>query len=182
MLIWQYDDLGTPTITPEKDLPVNTVTVTRNNIPTTIKRVDEIKALKLLGAYSALNQNNTAANTHMKKITIRFDKAITACPLPRVEVFIAYTTMYLPSITYSLPATTLTIKECKKIQARLYPCLLSRLGCHSSFPQAVALASTNYCGTGVQHLKALQITMQLDYIVKHILAETDSGKSALCML
>eukprot|EP00957_Ditylum_brightwellii_P022900 1728351-Ditylum_brightwellii.AAC.1 len=38
MLVWQYDNLGTPTITPQKDLPVNTVTVTRNSIPTTIKR------------------------------------------------------------------------------------------------------------------------------------------------
>eukprot|EP00957_Ditylum_brightwellii_P105600 8051058-Ditylum_brightwellii.AAC.1 len=26
MLVWQYDNLGMPTITPEKDLPVNTVT------------------------------------------------------------------------------------------------------------------------------------------------------------
>eukprot|EP00957_Ditylum_brightwellii_P168253 12809218-Ditylum_brightwellii.AAC.1 len=76
----------------------------------------------------------------------------------------------------------LTIKECEKLQAHLYPHLLSQLGYHSSFPRAVALASTDYCGTGVQHLKALQIAMQLDYIVKHIRADTDSGKSAECML
>eukprot|EP00957_Ditylum_brightwellii_P144324 10994924-Ditylum_brightwellii.AAC.1 len=38
MLVWQYDELGTPTITPERDLPANIVTVTRNSIPTTIKR------------------------------------------------------------------------------------------------------------------------------------------------
>eukprot|EP00957_Ditylum_brightwellii_P077563 5894020-Ditylum_brightwellii.AAC.2 len=38
MLVWQYNKLGTPTITPEKDLLANIVTFTQNSIPTTIKR------------------------------------------------------------------------------------------------------------------------------------------------
>eukprot|EP00957_Ditylum_brightwellii_P084400 6418302-Ditylum_brightwellii.AAC.1 len=56
------------------------------------------------------------------------------------------------------------------------------MGYQSLFPQAVAFASNKYCGTGVQHLKALQITMQLDYLVKHIQTDTDSGKTVVCML
>eukprot|EP00957_Ditylum_brightwellii_P015772 1188289-Ditylum_brightwellii.AAC.2 len=172
MLVWQYDLLGTPSIAPEKDLPPNTVKVIQNGIPTTINRVDEIKALKLLSAYSALDQNNTATITHMEKRTIRFDKAIKSCYLPRAEVYIAYTTIYLPRLTYSLPTTTITLMECKNIQALLYLRLLARIGFHNSFPQAVALASTDLCGTGIQHIKALQIAMQINYIIKHIRAKS----------
>eukprot|EP00957_Ditylum_brightwellii_P059546 4521536-Ditylum_brightwellii.AAC.1 len=59
MLAWQFNEYGMPTITPEAELPLNTEQVHQNGIPTIIKWVSEITVLKLLGAYSALDQSDT---------------------------------------------------------------------------------------------------------------------------
>eukprot|EP00957_Ditylum_brightwellii_P091070 6933228-Ditylum_brightwellii.AAC.1 len=69
--------------------------------------------------------------------------------------------VYLPSITYSIPTSTFTTRDCDELHAILDPRLLAHMGFHSSFPRSVALASTNYYRTGVQHLKALHTVHQI---------------------
>eukprot|EP00957_Ditylum_brightwellii_P136929 10442580-Ditylum_brightwellii.AAC.2 len=56
------------------------------------------------------------------------------------------------------------------------------MGYHSSFPRAIALASTDYYSIGIQHIKALHMAMQIENIVKNIRAGTDSGKVSQCMI
>eukprot|EP00957_Ditylum_brightwellii_P196626 14981299-Ditylum_brightwellii.AAC.1 len=80
MLAWEFSATGKPTIIPKHELPVNTVQVIHCGIPTKIKRVDETKALKLLGAYSALNQSNGSTIKKYTKTTMTFAKALTTCP------------------------------------------------------------------------------------------------------
>eukprot|EP00957_Ditylum_brightwellii_P028855 2180302-Ditylum_brightwellii.AAC.1 len=118
----------------------------------------------------------------MAKIVSNFAKAITACPLSRAEVIIAYKTILLPSLTYSIPLMALTTTPCEKINAILYPRLLARLGYNSSFPQAVAFASKDYGRIELYHIKALHIYHQIDYLLKHIRTQTVSGRAALCLI
>eukprot|EP00957_Ditylum_brightwellii_P155762 11858464-Ditylum_brightwellii.AAC.1 len=109
MLVWQFADNGTPSIMPESQLSQNTVQVLHNDIPTTIKQVSKSKSLKLLGTLSALDQNTSASVSHLKSIITKFANNITVCPLSQTEVYIAYTTVFLPSLIYSLLSTTITL-------------------------------------------------------------------------
>eukprot|EP00957_Ditylum_brightwellii_P190889 14534740-Ditylum_brightwellii.AAC.1 len=64
---------------------------------------------------------NTGVYKQLEQKTGLYTQASTACLLQRQEVWITYKTLYLPSITYSLPVSTLTRAECEKLQSKLYP-------------------------------------------------------------
>eukprot|EP00957_Ditylum_brightwellii_P107800 8223753-Ditylum_brightwellii.AAC.1 len=85
MLTWKFSATGKPTIIPKHELPVNTVQVIHHGLPMTMKQVDEITSLKLIGEYNALNQSNDGTTKKYTKTTMTFTKALTNCPLPHTE-------------------------------------------------------------------------------------------------
>ena len=54
----------------------------------------------------------------------KFANAITACPLGRHDIWICYKTIYIPSLLYSLPATTIMEKEFEILHKMLMPKVL----------------------------------------------------------
>jgi hypothetical protein len=75
-------------------------------------------------------------------------------------------TMYLPAVKYSLPVTTMTMKELHSVQSlRWLPC---KFGYNRNYPHAVAFAPIRLFGCGMCDLHIeqglAQINALLDYI------------------
>jgi hypothetical protein len=59
-----------------------------------------------------------------------------------------YFSCYVPAIKYSLSATTLTEKQCNKIQSKATNIFLSLLGYERHFHRSIAYAPINIGGIG----------------------------------
>eukprot|EP00957_Ditylum_brightwellii_P064249 4875540-Ditylum_brightwellii.AAC.1 len=65
----------------------------------------------MLGVHKALNLQEDSVLHHLITKTHTFANAINICPIPQHKVIPAYYTIYIPSMMYSLPATTFTEYE-----------------------------------------------------------------------
>jgi hypothetical protein len=80
----------------------------------------------------------------------------------------AYDCYYMPIIEYGTPATTLTFKECDDLQKTFVNAILHKMGITSKAPRAVVFGTARYGGIGLDHLAALQIHGQLQYLLGHL--------------
>eukprot|EP00957_Ditylum_brightwellii_P036101 2734846-Ditylum_brightwellii.AAC.1 len=98
------------------------------------------------------------------------------------EVIPAYFSIYLPSVSYVLSATTFTETELHKLQQILLPKLLPHAGFKYHFPYAVAFALKQFLGVGLHHLKAVHFASQVETFIKHYWAQTSVGNTAEIMV
>jgi len=105
----QYDTKGFPMIrtkTPEdKKLMLN------NSDGTTkiLRSTQSTKGIRHLGVHISMDGNQTAETKILYKRCRMFQKVYSQCPLTRREAAVTYSTIFLPTITYSFPATTLSV-------------------------------------------------------------------------
>jgi len=66
-----------------------------------------------------------------------FQKVYTWCPLTQREATVIYSTIYLPTITYSFSATTIPCKSLKKAQSMTTLLILSKMGYNRIMPKAI---------------------------------------------
>eukprot|EP00957_Ditylum_brightwellii_P128045 9765467-Ditylum_brightwellii.AAC.1 len=90
-------------------LPPNSVTIKQPNYTTTVKRIKETKASKMIRAHTAINQQTQTNWLYLKKKTMKFTQTLEACPAKPHEVWTLYKTILIPSIGYSFSAHTLDI-------------------------------------------------------------------------
>ena len=79
------------------------------------------------------------------------------------------------SLFFPLRATTLTEKECNRIQAPIINTVLPLCGFARNFPRAIAHASTDAMGLGIQNLFSRQGIEHILALVQHGAAPTITG-------
>jgi len=98
------------------------------------------------------------------------------------EAYIAYTFYYLPKLTYSFPITTLTEKECDKLQKRITTSFLLAFGFNRNFPRRVTYGPATHGGLNFRHLYTEQGTLRLQHFISHLRKNTTIGKMHLANL
>jgi len=88
---------------------------------------------------------------------------------------VAYSTIYLPTITYPFPATTLTRKTLEKAQSMTTPLILSKMGYNQHMPTAVVYAPSTHGGIGMNNLYTEQGLAKVLQVLKHLRAKTTLG-------
>ena len=88
------------------------------------------------------------------------------------QIKICYLAVYIASVTYSLPSTSLTAKQCDNIQKALTTKILPRLGYHHTFPQSIAYAPKEMGGMGLLTIEGEQAVAKISAMVMHIRANT----------
>jgi len=86
-----------------------------------------------------------------------------------------YTTIYLPTITYPLPATTLSRATLEKAQSMTTPLIISKMGYNQNMPKAVIYAPITHGGLGLKHLESEQGIQQVNQVLKHLHSNTTLG-------
>jgi hypothetical protein len=88
----------------------------------------------------------------------------------RGESAVAYNSLYMLSLGYGVPATTLTKEECEDIQRPVVNAILPKMGIARSAPRKVVFGTKQYGGLGLTHLAALQ------YFLGHLRCEDTTGE------
>jgi len=104
-----------------------------------------------------------------------FQKVYQTCPLTWCKATVTYTTIFLPTITYPFPATTLSLKTLNKAQSLMTPLVLSMMGYNCNMPKAVIYAPTSHSGIGFFHLHSKQGHQKVLQILKHLQTWTSLG-------
>jgi hypothetical protein len=147
-----------------------------------IKRKAPSDSHRTLGFHLQGNGETDSHKKVMREKAESYGEAIRGSILKRGESSTAYNCYCMPSIAYGTPATTLTFKECDDIQKPVVIAILPKMGITSKAPRAVVFSTPRYGGIRLDHLAAVQIHGQLQYLLGHLRCKDTTGKLIRMMM
>jgi hypothetical protein len=108
--------------------------------------------------------------------------AIRCSSMWKGEYELAYNSVYLPSLGYGTPATTLTQQECYNIQKPVVNAILPKMGISRKSPRGIVFGTAQYGCLGLGHLAAYQGHKRLQYLMDHLHCNITAGKMMCSML
>jgi len=171
----QYDPKGHPSIRPKQPDDPKLVLTTSDGTQETLKNTLSNEGIRHLGVHISMDGNQTTEEKMLYKRCRLFQKVYRTCPLTRHEAAVTYTTIFLPTITYPFPATTISQKNLNKAQSLTTPLVLSSMGYNRNMPKAVVYAPTSHGGIGFCHLHSEQGLQKVLQIMKHLRTRTSLG-------
>jgi len=173
---WHFKPAGTAQIKAPAMPPEITTTITGSE-PYPIRRLQPNKAHRYLGIQLTTDGNHKRELQTFKECTQRYTNFIHQCPLTAQDTSVVYLQCYLPTVSYPLPATLFPPEKLIKIQGSATSAFLSKMGYPRMFPHAITYASTRLGGLGFRHLGHEQGVQQCLQLIKHIRANTTTGKT-----
>ena len=113
-------------------------------------------AYKTLGFHLCMNQDNQTQFEKIRDKSHAMANGICGSSCNHRESFLCYFAVYYPSISYVLPLTTFSEKQCKVISAKPTQLFLQKCGFASSTPCAIVYASRKSGGLGFRHFYTKQ--------------------------
>jgi len=164
----QFNNKGNPSLC--KKLPQDTQLHLTNldrtqAVPTPTKFSN---SLRHLGVHISMDGNTKAEARALFKRCQTFQKVYERCLLTRCEAEVIYRTIFLPTVTYPLPATTMTVSTLNNAQSKITPLILSKKGYNQNMPKAVIYAPSTHGGLGLKHLHTKQGLQKILQVLKHL--------------
>ena len=155
VLHWTFDTTGLPrpaSVQQLQDMGIS-VSLTNSDDTTTteLRHLDCSVATRTLGCMVAPNGSSTTEINHLIKKGWRLGVALASTKISRRAARTFYSSIFLPSLTYSLPSTHLRYKDCQRIHRASTGYLLNALGLPRTFPLALSFAPTEVGGLGLTH-------------------------------
>jgi hypothetical protein len=117
-----------------------------NPIPEEVPRLDNKEALHTLGIYifpsGSLARQQKILHTHAEK----YFTAVSQSTLQPDEAFWSYNLFLWPQLTYPLPCTSFTERQCRTIQAHALASLLPKLHLNCHTPHTVLFGEAKFGG------------------------------------
>lgn len=126
-----------PQITLPSDSKVKEIIITQKEVT---------EAHKTLGTMKTIIGNEESHKAFLMKKSNAFATKVLHANMPRCQAKLAYNTIYIPAMLYSLPATNLSEKDLDEIQSRATGRFLSATGFEKGFPRAVVHGPKAYGG------------------------------------
>jgi hypothetical protein len=97
--------------------------------------------------------------------------------LNRHQAQLAFNAVYMSSMKYGLPATSLSCKRLEAIQRYAIDQFLLKMGYAHSTHRSLIFGSKIYGGFGVRHLYTEMQGMKLETMISHLRANTTLGRT-----
>ncbi len=151
--------------------------VTSGDASTTMKfqHLSAYTAHKTLGCYKEPSGNQRAAAKHLLANSNRRACQLSTSPLNRKESWTFYHSVYLPSVSYSLPVGHLAPTMLHKIQAPAIRTFLPKCGYNRNMPRVVVFGPQEYGGMGFRNLAVEQGAGQIEYFLKFWRTDCEAG-------
>jgi exonuclease III len=139
---------------------------------TLIQQKSNYEAHKSLGCYINPAHSQISSLRSIIAKNTKLAQLIEMNYFTKSEAWIFYTSFYLPSITYSLPMTPLTLQQCTDLNTRVLQVLLPKCGYNRNMSSAIRYAPVQFGGAGFRHLYTEQGALQLQQIIKYLNSPT----------
>ena len=140
--------------------------ITNDYINITSLRVDQPH--KTLGHYKAPSEPKQQTHfNHLMSLARRTSILLSTSPISRAGALLAYHTVYVPRIKYSLPQCYFTPAQLDKALQTHMGSIIAKCGFNRHSPTAVMYASPNYAGAGFLRWQVLQGEGQILLFLKH---------------
>lgn len=121
--------------------------------PATIQRQDLSQSMRILGVYQNPLGNFTDHLLVLKKKADQFSRCLKSPRLQPSDIRVFHNTVYAPAMRYSLPALAVDEEELGRIQTKIIPAILQRLGFSSKLPTAIRHGPISMGGLGLMDLR-----------------------------
>ena len=120
-----------------------------------------------LGHYKSPTSTGIRALCTLQTKADRIALLICTSPLTRSGAFLAYQSIYIPSVQYTLPQSFFSRQELEKAQAPSVHKILSKCGYNRNTARALIYAPIRYAGGGFLPWYVLQGEGQIKHFIKH---------------
>jgi hypothetical protein len=127
MFKWDYDNSGQPILQSSNRLQIH-VKSSENNETMLIPQMEPNTAYKYVGVQIALNGNMDAQITTLKEKNYKINGALAQIFMAARDTKQGYTTVFVPSIRYVLPTTSISKTVLNKLQSNIIITVLTKLG------------------------------------------------------
>ena len=153
-----------------------------NTIPTPLKQLSAYTSHKTLGVYKNPDGNNTAAFRVLKEKNAIHTKTASCSPLTHTDAWTYYHAIYLPSIVYPFPSSSLNRNQCQHLQKQVKQAILPKCGYNRNTPNAIVYRPSEYRGIEMRSHHTEQGIAQTYSLVMSLRAEGVPRKLALITL
>lgn len=142
----------------------------------TIKRLEATVAHRTLGYYVSPNGDNSTLLQFLLDLTMEWVNRVKQSTLQGFQIIQSYTSILRPQLEYRMVASSLTYKDCDKINVLINPVLLHAYGMHEHFPRAILEADDTYAGLKLLHSYDLHGMQKLKFLRFHLQKMDYTGK------
>jgi hypothetical protein len=181
ILTWKFDGRGNPiptTIAEQREI-VDQIQINdaSSTSPIAIEQKEVITEHKTLGCFKSIIGIASEEMKYLKTNSDILGNQILRASLTRYQVYLSYNIVYLPSLKYGLPSTSLSFCQIDDIHKFAVDKFLSGMGYDPSTPRALIYGPSEFGGFGIRHLYTEMVGMKLDTVVSHLRADTQLGKA-----
>lgn len=179
ILTWKFDKKGNPipTTIPEQRLVANPISIpdSDRNTEVLIQQKEISEAHKTLGCYKCIIRNEEAEILYLTTRSNALANMIKNYGLTKKQATLAYNLVYISSLKYGLPSTTLSYQQITNIHRYAVDKFISAMGIDHSTHRALIYGPSEYGGFGVRHLYTEMMGMKLETVISHIRSESQLG-------
>jgi hypothetical protein len=168
-----------PTTIAEQRKTTNQISIedTYTNSLVHIEQKEVTEAHKTLGCYKCIVRNEEAEIHYLKTKSDAFANMIKNYGLTHKQAMLAYNLVYISSLKYGLPSTSLSYTQITKIHRYAVDKFISAMGMDRSTHRALIHGPSEYGGFGVRHLYTEMMGMKVETLISHLRASTELGTS-----
>ena len=180
ILAWKFSDEGDalPMTLEEIKHITNPITIydsnTKINTNITLKCVTE--SHRTLGAHKTMIGCEKMQQEVLQEKSDAFAAIVKSSSLSRRQARVAYTSLYMPAITYCLPAVNLSEEILTQIQCKAVGAFLPAMGYDHSFPRQIVYGPRNFGGLNLGNLYTEQSIAKITTLMLHLRANTTLGR------
>jgi Reverse transcriptase (RNA-dependent DNA polymerase) len=178
ILSWSWNEKG-EAIPQTLQQQANTEPINLDPKSTTINHLEQREissSHRTLGAFKCIDGNEEDHKKFLYKKSEDMGHLALNGQLNKRQARLAYRSVYIPSMIYTLPAMSLNEEETNYIQQPAIQRFIRVIGFEKSFPRAAVYASIKYGGLGLPHLYAYSSSCKVECVLGNINMDTELGK------
>ena len=158
------------------DHPATLYLEDEDGVDKALDRIEPDEGVKSLGVYTQLDGEEDSEIEYLEgKITL-WNSMIKHSPLPANMNLQAMLTRITRTVCYPLPATNLTMPQCRALEAQLYQHSLPKCGISSKYPLVLRYSPSCFMGLSIPEFYSEQGVQHVSELFKHYGKQTTSGK------
>lgn len=181
ILMWKFNKMGDPSpLTNQEliDLGHTDITImdpdSKEHVALEHKSVEEVH--RTLGAFKTISGDESSQFQVLLEKSNKLAVCTAQGQLTRLQARRAYSSIYIPSISYSLVTTNLSQKLMADIQSKAMLAFLPAMGFERTFPRAVVFGPVMFGGLNLCNLYTETCIAKVGSVISHIRKSTGLGK------